>query len=195
MVSLDDTVRMMNTLYIKKTGDYLPKTAELKLVYQEDKKLKVIGKVIINLAIYCNRNSIDQIFPIQKSTDKNAQLNFSIASTPLKLYTGRMPHFMKEAPEIEEARSTVISSSFVSQLANSIIIESREEDDVAEELYEEISRMKNNEDHLRQELNTLSHERDHYKTQYEETARQMQILQTNDATGIQTHLEKVRSKK
>lgn len=194
MASFDDTVRMMNTLYMKKSGEILPKFAELKVVAQEEKKLKVLGKVRINLSIYYHHNSTDQIFPILKSSDKNAQLNFSIASTPLKHYTGKMPISLKDAPEIEDIKPS-LNSSFTGQLTNSIIIESKDEDDIAEELYEEINRMRHAEDHLKHEITTLSHERDHYKLLYEDAFKRLQTLQSSDASGIQAQLEKARDKK
>lgn len=194
MGSFDDTVRMMNTLYMKKSGEILPKFAELKVVAQEEKKLKVLGKVRINLSIYYHHNSTDQIFPILKSSDKNAQLNFSIASTPLQNYKGKMPISMKDAPEIEDIKPS-LNTSFAGQLSNSIILESKDEDDLVEELYEEINRMRNAEEHLKHEITTLSHERDHYKSLYEDAFKKLQILQGSDGNGMQKKLEKARDKK
>ena len=192
--SFDDTVRMMNTLYMKKSGEVLPKLAELKVVAQEEKKMKVLGKVRINLSVHYNQPSTDQIFPILKSSDKNAQLSLSISSTPLKNYKGKMPMSMKDAPEIEDIKPS-LNSSPAGQLSNSIIIESRDEDDIAEELYEKINRMKHAEEHLKHEISTLSHERDHYKHLYEDALKKLQTLRECDANGMQARLEKAKDKK
>ena len=101
---------------------------------------------------------------------------------------------MKDAPEIEDIKPS-LNSSPAGQLSNSIIIESRDEDDIAEELYEKINRMKHAEEHLKHEISTLSHERDHYKHLYEDALKKLQTLRECDANGMQARLEKAKDKK
>lgn len=73
------TLTMTNTIYQKSSG-FLPKEAELKILSDIYGSWKELGRLILNISDYIDVPAVEQIFHIQKSSDKDATICLSIST-------------------------------------------------------------------------------------------------------------------